>query len=271
MSEEVAVQEVESQEVETQEVESQEIEAVAEEVEQDPWYKKRIDELTKDKHDARRQAERFEQMLNQQEIMLKQLAPQPEQAARLAAPDASQFAGGQYDPRYMDAMMNYTRESAVAEARQVVAQEYEQRVQYQAQQSAQVRLETAEASARVKYADYDSVIERITTDPRLAQNATIREAILGMENGPDIAYQLGRNLDIAYEITNMSPIQAGMKLASIIRQDSKVSSAPKPLKPINGTGGANNAARAYAEMSTAEYIATRNAEDKAKLMARVKR
>ena len=135
MSEEVAVQEVESQEVESQEVESQEIEAVAEEVEQDPWYKKRIDELTKDKHDARRQAERFEQMLNQQEIMLKQLAPQPEQAARLAAPDASQFAGGQYDPRYMDAMMNYTRESAVAEARQVVAQEYEQRVQYQAQQS----------------------------------------------------------------------------------------------------------------------------------------
>jgi hypothetical protein len=32
----------------------------------DPWYKRRIDELTRDKHEARRQAERLEKILEQQ-------------------------------------------------------------------------------------------------------------------------------------------------------------------------------------------------------------
>jgi hypothetical protein len=279
MSEEI----IESTPVEIQEVESQEVELEGnqEEVEtteeptsekQDPWYKKRIDELTRDKHEARRQAERLEKMLEQQEQILRQYSPaQEQQAPSLAPPDPSQFAGGQYDPRYMDAMMQYTRESAVMEAKQAVAQEYEQRARLQTQQAAQAKLETAEAAARVRYADYDSVIERITSDPILAQNQTIREAILGMENGPDIAYQLGRNLDIAYEISNMSPVQAGMRLAAIVRQDARTSSAPKPIRPINGTGGTVNSTKSYAEMSTSEYIAARNAEDKAKLVARLKR
>ena len=279
MSEEI----IESTPVEIQEVESQEFESEGnqEEVEtteeptsekQDPWYKKRIDELTRDKHEARRQAERLEKMLEQQEQILRQYSPaQEQQAPSLSPPDPSQFAGGQYDPRYMDAMMQYTRASAVMEAKQAVAQEYEQRARLQTQQAAQAKLETAEAAARVRYADYDSVIERITSDPILAQNQTIREAILGMENGPDIAYQLGRNLDVAYEISNMSPVQAGMRLAAIVRQDARTSSAPKPIRPINGTGSTVNGTKSYAEMSTSEYIAARNAEDKAKLVARLKR
>ena len=269
MSEEVEIESpVEVQEVES-EVESEAVESTEEVAEADPWYKKRIDELTKDKHDARRQAERLEQMLEQQEQILRQYSPAQEPSA-LAPPEPSQFAGGQYDPRYMDAMMQYTRESAVMEAKQAVAQEYEQRARAQTQQVAQAKLETAEAAARVRYADYDSIIERITSDPILAQNQTIREAILGMENGPDIAYQLGRNLDVAYEISNMSPLQAGMRLASIIRQDAKSSAAPKPIRPINGTGGTNSV-KSYSEMSTSEYIAARNAEDRAKLIARIKR
>ena len=274
MSDEVEIESpVEVQEVES-EVESEgnqeEVDLIDESAEKDPWYKKRIDELTKDKHDARRQAERLEQMLEKQEQILRQYSPKQDQAPSLAPPEPSQFAGGQYDPRYMDAMMQYTRESAVMEAKQAVAQEYEQRARAQTQQVAQAKLETAEAAARVRYADYDSIIERITSDPILAQNQTIREAILGMENGPDIAYQLGRNLDVAYEISNMSPIQAGMRLASIIRQDAKSSAAPKPIRPINGTGGTNNV-KSYSEMSTSEYIAARNAEDRAKLIARIKR
>lgn len=272
MSDEVEIESpVEVQEVES-EVESEAVEPSEAVAEADPWYKKRIDELTKDKHDARRQAERLEQMLEKQEQILRQYSPNQDQGpSALAPPEPSQFAGGQYDPRYMDAMMQYTRESAVMEAKQAVAQEYEQRARAQTQQVAQAKLETAEAAARVRYADYDSIIERITSDPILAQNQTIREAILGMENGPDIAYQLGRNLDVAYEISNMSPIQAGMRLASIIRQDAKSSTAPKPIRPINGTGGTVNNAKSYAEMSTSEYIAARNAEDRAKLVARMKR
>jgi hypothetical protein len=241
----------------------------------DPWYKKRIDELTRDKHEARRQSERLEKLLEQQEQMLKQFAPKNEsQAPKLAAPDPNDFAGGQYDPRYMDAMLQYTRVSAVEEAKAAVAAEYEQRAATQTAMAAQAKLEIAETAARAKFADYDTVIEGIISDPRLAQNPTIRQALLGLDNGPEIAYMLGRNLDVAYEIAGLdNPIAAGMKLAEIINRAPRAKfNAPTPIKPLNGAaGGVPRNVKNYAEMTTVEYIAARNAEDLAKKQAMMRR
>ena len=234
----------------------------------DPWYKRRIDELTKDKHEARRHAERLEKML-EQIASQQQRAPEPV-APSVQPPDPNDFAGGQYDPRYIQAQLEYTRVSAIEEAKRAVAAEYEQRSQMERQQMAQAKLEASEAATRAKFADYDAVIEGITSDPRLAQNPTIRQALLGMDNGPEIAYTLGKNLDVAYEISQMNPIQAGMRLAEIInRAPRKTSNAPTPIKPL-GTTGANPAKTLY-EMSPAEFIAARNAEERAKREARIKR
>ena len=234
----------------------------------DPWYKRRIDELTKDKHEARRHAERLEKMLEQISNQ-QQRAPEPV-APNIQPPDPNDFAGGQYDPRYIQAQLEYTRVSAIEEAKRAVAAEYEQRAQYERQAQAQAKLEASEAATRAKFADYDAVIEGITSDPRLAQNPTIRQALLGLDNGPEIAYTLGKNLDVAYEISQMNPIQAGMRLAEIInRAPRKTSNAPTPIKPL-GTTGANPAKTLY-EMSPHEFIAARNAEERAKREARIKR
>jgi len=234
----------------------------------DPWYKRRIDELTKDKHEARRHAERLEKML-EQIASQQQRAPEPV-APSIQPPDPNDFAGGQYDPRYIQAQLEYTRVSAIEEAKRAVAAEYEQRAQIERQTQAQAKLEASEAATRAKFADYDAVIEGITSDPRLSQNPTIRQALLGLDNGPEIAYTLGKNLDVAYEIANMNPIQAGMRLAEIInRAPRKTSNAPTPIKPL-GTTGANPAKTLY-EMSPHEFIAARNAEERAKREARIKR
>lgn len=234
----------------------------------DPWYKKRIDELTKDKHEARRHAERLEKMLEQLATQ-QQRAPEPV-APSIQPPNPDDFAGGQYDPRYIQAQLEYTRVSAIEEARKAVAAEYEQRSQMERQQMAQAKLEASEAATRAKFADYDAVIEGITSDPRLAQNPTIRQALLGLDNGPEIAYTLGKNLDVAYEISQMNPIQAGMRLAELInRAPRRTSNAPTPIKPL-GTTGANPAKTLY-EMSPAEFIAARNAEERAKRESRIKR
>lgn len=238
----------------------------------EPWYKRRINELTRDKHEARRQAERLEKVLEQQEQLLRQLSPNnaPEQAS-LMPPSPDDYVGGQFDPRYMQDMMNYTRESAKAEAIEAVKREQQEVTQRQAVMEQQHRLETAEAAARAKYQDYDFVIESITSDPRLAQNATIRQALLGLDNGPEIAYTLGKNLDVAYEIANMNPIQAGMRLAEIInRAPRRTSNAPTPIKPITATGGTPGNRKDYSEMSTAEYIAARNAEELAIRQSRIR-
>jgi len=253
--------------------ETTEVEVQAEELDpaddkKDPWYKRRIDELTKDKHEARRHAQRLEKML-EQIASQQQRAPDPV-ASSIQPPDPNDFAGGQYDPRYIQAQLEYTRVSAIDEAKRAVAAEYEQRAQHERQAQAQAKLEASEAATRAKFADYDAVIEGITSDPRLAQNPTIRQALLGLDNGPEIAYTLGKNLDVAYEIANMNPIQAGMRLAEIInRAPRKISNAPTPIKPL-GTTGANPAKTLY-EMSPAEFIAARNAEERARKESRIKR
>lgn len=259
---------------ETQNAEIEDTGEVEAKPEKDPWYKRRIDELTRDKHEARRQAERLEKILEQQEAMLKRIAPQTaSQADTLAPPTPEDYVGGQFDPRYMQDMLTYTRESTKREAIEAVKQEQQQAMQRQAMAAQQQKLETAEAAVRAKYQDYDMVIESITSDPMLAQNSTIREALLGLDNGPEIAYTLGRNLDVAYEIANMHPIQAGMRLAEIInRAPRKVSNAPTPIRPLSAAAGAtpgNN--KNLSEMSTSEYIAARNAEELAARQARIRR
>lgn len=237
----------------------------------DPWYKRRIDELTRDKHEARRLAERYEKMIEQMQSQ-GQKAPEQTKTPEIQPPNPNDFAGGQYDPRYMEAMLQYTRQSAVMEAKQAIAQEYEQRQAQQAFMAAQAKLETSEAAARAKFADYDAVIEGITSDARLAQNPTIRQALLGMDNGPEIAYTLGKNLDVAYEIASMNPIQAGMRLAELInRAPRRTGNAPIPPKPINGAGRHVGYQKPLSEMTTAEYIAARNAEEMAKRTAHLKR
>jgi hypothetical protein len=62
-----------------------------------------------------------------------------------------------------------------------------------------------------------------------------------------------------------------MRLAELMnRAPRTVKNAPAPVKPINTTGTVTGK-KSYAEMSTAEYIAARNADEKAAKMARYKR
>lgn len=281
MSEEIqAIQAAEAVETAAEQVEIEASEAVeaSEETEQpkekDPWYKRRIDELTREKHDARRQADRLEKALSQQQAILEQLTAKQQQAPvpqQIQPPDPQQYPGGVYDQRYINDMLAYTRESAVMEARQVISQEWQQREQAQRHHAEQQRIAQAETAARRQFADYDAVIENITSDPQLAQNETIRQAVLGLENGPMIAYHLGKNPELAYEIASLPPIAAGMKLAAIINGTPTSSKAPAPIKPLHGTSGSVGAKKSYSEMSTAEFIAARNAEERKAREARYKR
>jgi hypothetical protein len=234
------------------------------------WSKvqERINELTREKHEARRLAERYEKMLDQLATQ-QQKAPEPVTPS-IQPPDPNDFAGGQYDPRYIQAQFDYRDRLSEERAERIAEQKVQALLERQQQAQAHAKLEAAEAATKAKFADYDSVIAGITSDPTLAQNPVIRQALLGLDNGPEIAYTLGKNLDVAYEIANMHPIQAGMRLAEIInRAPRRTSNAPAPIKPL-GTTGANPAKTLY-EMSPAEFIAARNAEERAKREARIKR
>ena len=89
-----------------------------------------------------------------------------------------------------------------------------------------------------KAGDYMEVIAEL---PELPSQTL--EVVMSSDNGPELAYYLGKNLDIADEIANASPMVAAMKLGEIsvglkaVKKDVIVSSAPDPIKPINSGGG----------------------------------
>lgn len=239
----------------------------------EPWFKRRIDELTHEKHEARRHAERLERMLEQQQALLQQFKPpaQEPQGPSLEPPNPADFAGGIYDPRYIEARFEHGQRVAEERAAQRVKAEFEQQQTARAQAEQAARLEVAEAAARQKYADYDAVIDVIASDPRLARSPVI-QSLARAGAGPDLVYMLGKNPDVAYEVSMMSnPIEAGMKIAELInRAPRQVKNAPTPIRPLAGAIGNSAGRKSYSEMSTAEYIAARNAEELAQRKARIR-
>jgi hypothetical protein len=231
----------------------------------DPWYKRRIDELTREKYEARRYAERLERLLDHPQAAPQQAPPQP---SSIQPPRPQDFIGGEYDPQYIQAQIEYARVTAIEEARRAVAMEYEQRAQQAQQAQFLQQLESAEAAARAKHRDYDVVIEGITQDPRLAQNPVIRQAVLSAQ-GPEIAYVLGKNLEVAYELATMDPISAGMRLADVLAKSKRTGTAPNPISPIS-QAGSTPLRKTTAQMTTAEFIAYRNAQELEARKARIK-
>lgn len=91
----------------------------------------------------------------------------------------------------------------------------------------------------------------------------MREAILDADNGPQIAYHLGRNEGAeAARIAKLSPVQQifeiGKIAAELARPKPNISKAPAP---ITATGSRQTAAeRSREEMGGDEYYAVRNPE-----------
>jgi len=239
----------------------------------EPWFKRRIDELSREKHEYRRQAEQMQRMLEQQQAIMQQLQPPKPEPQALQPPKPEDFPGGQYDPRYIDARIEYAEAAAAERAYQRLQAETQQREQARQQSELQTRIQTAEAAARGKYADYDEAINGLAADPQLAANPVIRQALFGTDNGAEIGYLLGKNLDVAYEIANAgNPILAGMKLAELMNRAPRktVNAPPSPIKPLGGTAG-SPVSKPLDQMSTEEYIRHMNALDLQRRQARFAR
>lgn len=67
------------------------------------------------------------------------------------------------------------------------------------------------------------------------------DAILEMDNGPQVAYYLGNHLDLVDEINALGPVAAALKIADLSRKlkpaEPKISTAPDPVTSIKSGGG----------------------------------
>ena len=185
--------------------------------------KKRIDKITRQKYEAVAEANRLKAELEQ---MRAQLAPKQE------PPDISNFDTFE---EYSDALAEYKYQQKI---QQVQSQQTQQT---QAQKNAQEWVAKVE-KVRSVAPDFDDAFSNVA-NIEFAPMAL--EAVAQHPKGAEIAYMLGKDVSEAYRIAALPPSLQLMAIGEIAAKTSlpktkAVSTAPKPVKPVN-SGGASNA------------------------------
>lgn len=195
-----------------------------------------------DEQPEKRNQSRFERRLNKvyrkfgeekarADILQKQLdelrapkAPVPE-----GAPKLEQFDDIE---KYAEAKADWAKAQALKEHEARQRQESQQRQQQQVLSAWEEKTTAAEA----KYEDFDEVVGEIQPVNPLSI------AIMRAENGPDVAYYLGKNPKEAMQIVKMDPVdqilaigRLAAKIASEPPAAKQPSKAPPPITPVSGT------------------------------------
>lgn len=210
---------------------------------------KRIDELTSNW----REAERREEAARQENLRLLALVErggkvedkpaakedqEPQKPTRESFGTTDEYVAALAD--YADAKASWSSEKAVKEVLAAEALKTEQRQIEAGQKAAQEAYAKRVEAATKEYPDYKEVAE----SPDVAVSIPMAHAILQSEQGPKIAYYLGKHPEEAARISQLPPPVQLMEMGSIVASFSApaaspapqpkpvVSAAPKPLKPL---------------------------------------
>jgi len=168
-----------------------------------------------------------------------------------APPQADDF--GNYQDYLMALVQHQTRTAvrgelaAERQARAIKEAEQEQQAMF-----SQYQARVGDASER--YPDFNAVVSR----PDIPLAGHLEQAILSSEMGPDLAYHLGSNPNVAEQLAGLSPLNAVLELGRIEARLSAehTTSKPKPTTapaPVPTVGGTTVATLDPEHMSMDEY------------------
>jgi len=206
---------------------------------QNPKLEKRFSEITKQREEARQDAQRERQArvdLEQRLAALEQQR-QPQAINVDQEPQPSQFSDAF---EYAKALAEFSTERALAERDRQVAQAREQEAQQKIIQSWAQKVQDAKA----ELPDFDDLV----ASSDVVVNNAVRDAILESDVGPKILYHLAENNDLAKKIASLSPnaalreigrLEARFEAKPELKQTAPVvrSKAPAPIQPIRGGQG----------------------------------
>ncbi len=209
---------------------------------------KRIDELTRQRYEAEKresEARAEKEYWRQQAQGVKpqeQVKPQDSGVPRLENYES-------YED-FVSAISEYKAEQKFAELTRKQQMEVESKEFAKKNES----FGKQQDEARKKYSDYDAVA--------LAANVPISpvvgQLIMESDKGADIAYYLGKNPDIALNLSKMPAVSAAKEIGRLevkfaeqkAPPAKKITGAPPPIKPV---GGKERGSKDPSQMSTAEY------------------
>lgn len=161
---------------------------------------------------------------------------------------------------FIEALTDWKVEQKSVEIRSTFKAETAQTSQQASIDESKQRYNEKVEEVSAKHEDFRETLESL---PIISQVAV--DAITVAENGPEIAYYLGKNHTEANKIARMSPMQAVIAIGRIdgkLSQQSPTKTITKAPIPINPLGGGREATKTPPEkMSTADYIAMREKEE----------
>lgn len=201
------------------EEETPEVEQEQEETPEPDNVQKRFNKLTKEKYDAKREAEELRKRLEELESKPK---------AEAKKPSLEDFDYD--DSSYQDALIEYRVQKAL---------EDKETAQAKAAQQAQAQEAQAAFNERVEKLNKPDFWDAANSIPTL--DSSVAQALTLADEGAELIYHLGTHLDQADKLANMQPNQAllyiGKLSASLNKKpDIKLSAAPDPIEPINSGG-----------------------------------
>jgi hypothetical protein len=220
---------------------------------------KRIDELTKEREDWRRQAEAWKQQVDR-------VAPTTKPAEQKAEPpkeDARPRRQDFNDPdRYEEELVAWSGRNASKEAIRTKEQRDTERRQHEANMAVIQKWQDRLEKTKAKYADWDDVT--MSDNVRVTEQMLV--AMVNDDDGPEIAYWLGKNPQEAARIAALSPVAQYTAIGRIAELVTKAepsksggSQLPKPIKPI---GGRSAPSMKSPEMESMEEYAARRASER---------
>ena len=243
-----AVQTEPTEEVERSEPEIEEKEQ-EEKPKANPKLERRFSEITKQREEARKEAQQERQAREALEARLAALERQPApQAPKVdEEPQPSQFNDAF---EYAKALAEYTADKRIAEMKQdeAKAKAEAERQKVIDQWASKVQ------KAKADLPDFDDIV----ASSDVVVNDDIRDAILESDVGPQILYHLAENDDVAKKIAGLSAKQALREIGKLEARfevketvpETKTivrSKAPAPIQPLRGSSPADTPMSANGE------------------------
>lgn len=212
----------------------------AKEKKPNPKLERRFSEITKQREQARQEAQREREQREALEIRLKEL----EAKVNPPAAQPEDELGEEPKPEMFNDMFEYARALAeyTADKKLMERDNEEKARQAKAQQEAKFQAWADRVNAaKNELPDFDDMVQ--SSDVRVSD--PVRDAIIESENGPKILYWLAENTDFAKKLADMSVVSAVREIGKIEARFEKAkdpepkpvvgkSKAPAPINPLRG-------------------------------------
>ena len=198
-----------------------------------PWFQTRINDLTKDKWDARRAAD----------------------AANARARELEAEVALLREGKAGETSQTDTKDMTPAELAKLVEERAAEKLRLSAFDAA---CNNVYDSGKKLYTDFDDVMSNYKDIGGLTP--AFIEAAIETGEGHKVLYALAQDRDLAHKIMRMTPVKMGVEVAKVaarVSQPAKpapVSKAPAPIKPLKGSTAVESNPE---KMTTAEWMAWR--------------